>query len=115
MAMPVRTVQRRLAGSVDVATLMVSVRADASMDLAKEQITWLMRERRHIGPGDNDDFSVMDTRQIAETLFSTTKVAVLSFMIPPPLPAAPVAVLLEMVVPFCTVNVPLRLNSPPPP
>ena len=74
VAMPLRTVQRRLTGSVDVATLMVSVRDDASMDLAKEQITWLMRERRHIGPGDNDDFSVMDTRQIAETLSSTTKV-----------------------------------------
>ncbi|MBL8458689.1 MAG: ABC transporter permease [Zoogloea sp.] len=74
VAMPLRAVQRRLTGSVDVATLMVSVRDDTSIDMAKEQITWLMRERRHIGPGDNDDFSVMDTRQIAETLSGTTKV-----------------------------------------
>ena len=74
VAMPLRTVQRRLTGSVDVATLMVSVRDGASMDIAKEQLTWLMRERRHIGPGDDDDFSVMDTRQIAETLSSTTRV-----------------------------------------
>jgi putative ABC transport system permease protein len=74
VVMPLRTVQRRLTGSVDVATLMVSVRDDASMDTAKEQVNWLMRERRHIGPGDNDDFAVMDTRQIAETLSGTTKV-----------------------------------------
>ena len=74
VAMPLRTVQRRLTGSVDVGSLMISVRDDAAMDAAKEQITWLMRERRHIGPGDNDDFSVMDTRQIAETLSGTTRV-----------------------------------------
>jgi hypothetical protein len=41
VAMPLRTVQRRLTGSVDVVTLMVSVRDDASMDLTG-QITWLM-------------------------------------------------------------------------
>ncbi|MBS0354432.1 MAG: ABC transporter permease [Proteobacteria bacterium] len=74
VVMPLRTVQRRLTGSVDVATLMVSVRDDASMETAKDQVTWLMRERRHIGPGDNDDFAVMDTRQIAETLSGATKV-----------------------------------------
>ncbi|WP_235943278.1 ABC transporter permease [Zoogloea dura] len=74
VVMPLRTVQRRLTGSVDVGSLMISVRDDGAMDAAKEQITWLMRERRHIGPGDNDDFSVMDTRQIAETLSGTTRV-----------------------------------------
>ena len=74
LVMPLRTVQRRLTGSIDVATLMISVRDDASMDIAKDQVSWLMRERRHIGAGDNDDFSVMDTRQIAETLSGTTKV-----------------------------------------
>jgi putative ABC transport system permease protein len=74
LVMPLRTVQRRLTGSIDVASLMISVRDDASMDIAKDQVSWLMRERRHIGAGDNDDFSVMDTRQIAETLSGTTRV-----------------------------------------
>jgi putative ABC transport system permease protein len=74
LVMPLRTVQRRLTGSIDVASLMISVRDDASMDIAKDQVSWLMRERRHIGTGDNDDFSVMDTRQIAETLSGTTRV-----------------------------------------
>ena len=74
LVMPLRTLQRRLTGSPDVATLMISVRDDAGMDAAKDAITWLMRERRHIGAGDDDDFSVMDTRQIAETLAGTTRV-----------------------------------------
>ena len=74
VVMPLRTLQRRLTGSVDVGSLMISVRDGASIDAAKSDVTWLMRERRHIGPGDNDDFSVMDTRQIAETLSGTTRV-----------------------------------------
>ena len=74
VVMPLRTLQRRLTGSVEVGSLMISVRDGASMDAAKSDVTWLMRERRHIDPGDNDDFSVMDTRQIAETLSGTTRV-----------------------------------------
>lgn len=74
VVMPLRTLQRRLTGSVDVGSLMISVRDGASIDAAKSEVTWLMRERRHIDPGDNDDFSVMDTRQIAETLSGTTRV-----------------------------------------
>jgi putative ABC transport system permease protein len=74
VVMPLRTLQRRLTGSVDVGSLMISVRDGASIDAAKSEVIWLMRERRHIDPGDNDDFSVMDTRQIAETLSGTTRV-----------------------------------------
>jgi len=74
VVMPLRTLQRRLTGSVDVGSLMISVRDGASIDAAKSEVMWLMRERRHIDPGDNDDFSVMDTRQIAETLSGTTRV-----------------------------------------
>ena len=74
VVMPLRTLQRRLTGSVDVGSLMISVRDGASIDAAKSEVIWLMRERRHINPGDNDDFSVMDTRQIAETLSGTTRV-----------------------------------------
>jgi putative ABC transport system permease protein len=72
--MPLRTVQRRLAGSQDINRLMVSVRQGASIDTVKAQITLLMRERRNITESEDDDFRVMDTRQIAETLTSTTKV-----------------------------------------
>ena len=44
VVVPLRTLQRRLTGSTDVATLMISVKDEASMDVAKNQVTWLMRE-----------------------------------------------------------------------
>ena len=74
IVMPLRTVQRRLTGSQNVGIIMVSVKEGVSTSRAMEQIKTLMRERRKIGDGDGDDFNVMDTRQIAETLTSTTKI-----------------------------------------
>jgi putative ABC transport system permease protein len=74
IVMPLRTVQRRLTGSQDINRLTVSVNSSASIDSVKEQLTLLMRERRTIGDNEEDNFRVMDTRQIAETLTSTTKI-----------------------------------------
>ena len=74
VVMPLRTVQRRLAGSQDIGRLTISVKEGASIDAAKEQLSLLLRERRNIAENEDDDFRVMDTRQIAETLTSTTKI-----------------------------------------
>jgi putative ABC transport system permease protein len=74
VVMPIRTVQRRLTGSQDINRLTVSVKDGASIDGVKKQLSLLMRERRNIGESEEDDFRVMDTRQIAETLTSTTKI-----------------------------------------
>ena len=72
--MPLRTVQRRLSGSQDVNRLLISVATGASIDAARDQITLLLRERRGIEENEDDDFRVMDTRQITQTLTSTTKI-----------------------------------------
>ncbi|WP_129125746.1 ABC transporter permease [Geomonas oryzae] len=72
--MPLRTVQRRLTGTQDVSRFTVSVRKGASIDAATKQLTLLLRERRKIGENEEDDFRVMDTRQITQTLTSTTKI-----------------------------------------
>ena len=74
IVMPLRTVQRRLTGSQDVNRLSVAVRSGDSVDAVKAQLTLLMRERRNITPAEEDDFRVMDTRQIAEILTGTTRV-----------------------------------------
>jgi putative ABC transport system permease protein len=74
VVMPLRTVQRRLSGSQDISRLTVSVKSGASIDGVKQQLTLLMRERRKIADNEEDDFRVMDTRQLAETLTSTTKI-----------------------------------------
>jgi putative ABC transport system permease protein len=74
VVMPLRTVQRRISGSQDINRLTVSVKDSASIDAVKAQLTDLLRERRNISDNEDDDFRVMDTRQIAETLTSTTKI-----------------------------------------
>jgi putative ABC transport system permease protein len=74
VVMPLRTVQRRLSGGQRINRMMVSVRDAAAIDAAKAQLVLLLRERRNISDMEEDDFRVMDTRQIAETLTSTTKI-----------------------------------------
>ena len=74
IVMPLRTAQRRLTGSTDISRMMVSVSDGVSTDRAKGQLELLMRELRRIGDGEDDDFNVLDTKQIAQTLSSTTQV-----------------------------------------
>jgi putative ABC transport system permease protein len=74
VVMPLRTVQRRLSGSQDINRLTVAVKDGYSLDAAKEQLNLLLRERRNIGDNEEDDFRVMDTRQIAEALTTTTRI-----------------------------------------
>jgi len=72
--LPLRTLQRRLAGSQDVGLLQVSVRDGASTEKAQRDIARLMRKRRHISPSEDDDFSVRDMKEIAAMLSGTTRV-----------------------------------------
>ena len=73
IVMPLRTVQRRLTGNQDVGAILVSVREGGSTDRARDQVISIMRERRHIGEREDENFRVLDTRQIAETLTATTR------------------------------------------
>ncbi len=74
IVMPIRTVQRRLTGNTDVRALMVSVKDGVSTDKVKKQVEQLMRERRRLADNEDNNFTVFDTRQIAETLTGTIKV-----------------------------------------
>jgi len=74
IVMPFRTVQRRLTGNLDVGMLMVSVKDGVSTSKVQTQLELLLRERRHITDNEQDNFNVMDTKQIADTLSSTTQV-----------------------------------------
>ena len=74
IVMPLRTVQRRLTGNNDVGRMMIAADQGSSIDAVKTQVTELMRERRNVADNEDDDFRVMDTRQLAQTLTSTTKI-----------------------------------------
>jgi len=73
IVMPLRTVQRRIAGNQKINMMMLSVKDGVLSDDVVNQIKLLLRERRHVGAGEEDDFEVMDTKEIAQTLSGTTK------------------------------------------
>src|SRR3546814_9322260 len=72
--MPIKTVQRRFKGDQDVDTIMVAVDDDYDTTAVQNSIEQLLRERRHITGGTQDDFNVFDTTQISETLSGTTQI-----------------------------------------
>jgi putative ABC transport system permease protein len=70
---PLRTFQRRIAGNEDVSIIQVSARDGASTERVKKDITRLMRGRRHLSSGQDDNFNVMDMKEIASMLSGTTR------------------------------------------
>lgn len=71
---PLKSLQRRFTGNQNVSLIYSSVRAGESIDLAKQDIDRLLRERRMIPQGDQPDFMVMDMREISSLLTTTTKI-----------------------------------------
>ncbi len=71
---PLRAFQRRISGNRDISMIQVSVLPGASTEKVKRDIEYLMRERRRISPGEDDNFSVRDLKEIAEMLSGTTRV-----------------------------------------
>lgn len=69
---PLKTLQRRVTGSHDVASIMVAANDGASARVTAG-IETLMRERRHIGANEDDNFNVLDTREIAQAMTGTTQ------------------------------------------
>ena len=70
--MPIKTVQRRFTGTTDIRLMLVGVDQAYSTTQVQAGITDLLRERRHITLGRDDDFNIFDTKQISDTLTSTT-------------------------------------------
>ncbi len=77
VVMPLRTVQRRIAGNTDVSTIGIAVDRAEDIARAKSDIERLMRERRHIREGGVDDFTVNDLAEIAGTIQSVTGILTL--------------------------------------
>ena len=71
---PLRTLQRRIAGNQEVRVIYLSVGEGRSPEQAQADTERLLRERRHIVPGEQDNFSVRDMREIANMLAGTTQV-----------------------------------------
>jgi len=72
--LPLRAFQRRIAGNQDVNIIQVSVREGASTTRAQQEIERLMRERRHLSENEENNFNVMDMKEITKMLTATTQV-----------------------------------------
>lgn len=72
--MPIATLHRRVVGNDWVSTLHVSMMDGADAEAVKAHVRQILRERRGIAEGDDDNFNILDTQQLAETMAGTTRV-----------------------------------------
>ncbi|NDP64718.1 ABC transporter permease [Polaromonas sp.] len=72
--LPIKTLQRRITGNTRVNTLLVSMKEGSDANRVKASLTQLLRERRKLADSDEDNFNVLDTKQLADTLSGTTRV-----------------------------------------
>ncbi|MGE8104092.1 ABC transporter permease [Allorhizobium sp. NPDC080224] len=70
--MPLKVFQRRIGGSTDISSIMLSAEDGVSTAKVQADVERLLRERRKIIAGRDDDFTVNDMTQMAATLTGTT-------------------------------------------
>jgi putative ABC transport system permease protein len=71
---PLHTLQRRITGSTDIDGIFVSAKDGVPTAKIQDDIERLLRERRHIGANQEDDFFVRDMQEIMSTLTGTTRI-----------------------------------------
>jgi putative ABC transport system permease protein len=71
---PLRTLQRRMAGNADVGAILVSARDGVSTEKVQADIERLLRERRRIRSGADDDFNVRDLKEVTSAFTNSTRV-----------------------------------------
>lgn len=70
---PLRTFQRRISGKQDVNLIKVSVKDGVNTEQIKLDIERVMRSRRHLALNEENNFNVLDMKEIAVMLSSTTR------------------------------------------
>ena len=70
--MPLKTFQRRIGGTTDISTIMMSARDGFSTAKIQSDVERLLRERRKIAEGRENDFNVNDMTQITQAMTGTT-------------------------------------------
>ena len=74
VVIPFNTATRRLIGNNRVSMLSIAVDPNGDREMLKSSLKELMRERRSLSSTDSDNFQILDTAEIADTVASTTKV-----------------------------------------
>jgi len=77
IVIPITTLQRRLTGKTskqNISQIMISGEDGYASTRIVDDVALLMRERRGIRGSEQDNFNIIDTRQIADAVSSSTKV-----------------------------------------
>ncbi len=73
IAVPFDMYQRRIQGSTDIQSIVMAAYPTANMDRLKMTLSGLIRERRGLGAADPDDFTILDMRQVAQSMMAATR------------------------------------------
>ena len=72
--MPLRTVKRQLLGTTDTQWIVIGVNPAYDNQMVSADLGRLLRERRHLAPGQSEDFRLIDMKQISDTVSGTLRV-----------------------------------------
>ncbi len=72
VVMPLRTFLRRVSGNNRITTIYISVATAGGVAKVQSDTTQVLRERRRVGAGKEDNFTVRDMSQVVSMLTSTT-------------------------------------------
>ncbi len=72
--LPLRTYHRRLAGNTRISSINISVESADEIPRVQRDVEDVLRERRRVAPGEEDNFTVRDMTQIANTMAATTTI-----------------------------------------
>lgn len=69
--MPIKAVQRQMTGNQDINAIAIGLDPAFDTTTISKSVIALLRERRNLGPDQEDDFSVIDAKQISDTISGT--------------------------------------------
>ena len=72
--MPLKTFQRRVSGNTDIRQIDIAIQKGFDTTLYKTKIENFVRERRNLSDNEENNFSVMDMKEIANMLSNITEV-----------------------------------------
>jgi putative ABC transport system permease protein len=74
VVLPLRTYQRRISGNTRISNISISVSEAAEIARVQRDAEDVLRERRRVAAGEEDDFTIRDMTQIANTMATTTTI-----------------------------------------
>ncbi len=74
LVMPLRTLHRRITGNRDITIIYATAESREATAQVQQDIEGLMRQRRRITPGAEDDFEVRDLAEVTRVVQNTTRI-----------------------------------------